>query len=88
MELSAKEIETSFCALKQTIGSHQRADLNQFEAGPSRHFLANNRKIQIILTEIYRQSTLGESISLTIPVLALDADVGSSKKESGLNCGW
>jgi hypothetical protein len=49
--------------------------------------LANNRKIQIILTEIYQQSSLGESISLTIPVLALDADVGSQRKKAALTVG-
>ena len=44
------------------------------------HFLTNNRKCQIILTELCQQSILGENISLTILVLALDADVSSLKK--------
>ena len=44
------------------------------------HFLANNRKCQIILAELCQQSILGENISLTILVLALDADVRSLKK--------
>ena len=43
-------------------------------------FLANNRKCQIILAELCQQSILGENISLTILVLALDADVSSLKK--------
>ena len=42
--------------------------------------MANNRKCQIILTEIYLQSILGENISLTILDLGLDADVRSLKK--------
>jgi hypothetical protein len=39
---------------------------------------------QIILTEIYLQSVLGENISLTILDLGLDADVRSLKKAAAL----
>jgi hypothetical protein len=49
--------------------------------------LADNRKCQIILTEIYLQSVLGENISLTIIDLGLDADVRSLKKAAALTVG-